>query len=190
MNQYSAVMSECLTVKDQKTVLNSVWKDRAKWRMIGIQLNFLDSDLDAIKGNCENMDHCFIKLISKWLRQVDPKPTWAALVDALNSPLVDCKDTARTIEKTYLQKELSLNAVGNEHGLPEIDLPPSKHPLQEEMDRLDGRFTDLVGKTEKCLENSGNFSVPFFRKLFGRFPSTRRHQHKEFLDQYYLQSRP
>ena len=52
------------------------------------------------------------------------------------------------------------------------------------MKKLDERFSDLVARTETCLEESGKFSVPFLRKLFGRFPSTRHHQHKEFLDKY------
>ena len=93
-----------LTVDDLKKVLNSLWEARAKWIDIGIQLDMKVQSLEAINHDHNEVGSCLRVMLTDWLKQVDPPPTWEALVDALKSPTVGCAHLAGTIEKTHCKK--------------------------------------------------------------------------------------
>ena len=92
-----------LEIKDLKTVRDAVWKARTEWMDIGIELNIIKTDLDAIKETeAGNPKKCFTEMLSLWLKQVDPPPTWLALVTALKRPTIGLQQVAEEIEKTYI----------------------------------------------------------------------------------------
>lgn len=93
-----------LTVEDLKKVRSSLWEARAKWMDIGIELDMKVSSLEAIKHDHEEVGSCLRVMLTEWLKQIDPPPTWASLVDALKNPTVGCAQLADTIEKTYCKK--------------------------------------------------------------------------------------
>ena len=93
-----------LTVDDLKKVLNSLWEARAKWIDIGIQLDMKVRSLEAIKRDHNEVGSCLRVMLTDWLNQVDPPPTWEALLDSLKSPTVGCAQLADSIEKTYCKK--------------------------------------------------------------------------------------
>ena len=93
-----------LTVDDLKKVLNSLWEARAKWIDIGIQLDMKVRSLEAIKRDHNEVGSCLRVMLTDWLNQVHPPPTWEALLDALKSPTVGCAKLADSIEKTYCKK--------------------------------------------------------------------------------------
>ena len=93
-----------LTVNDLKKVLNSLWEARAKWIDIGIQLDMKVQSLEAINHDHNEVGSCLRVMLTDWLKQVDPPPTWEALVDAMKSPTVGCAQLAGTIEKTHCKK--------------------------------------------------------------------------------------
>ena len=83
----------------------SGWKARTDWMDIGIELNIIKTDLDAIevaKGG--NPKHCLTEMITLWLKQVNPPPTWSALVTALKQPTIEYQQLAEEIEKIYTVK--------------------------------------------------------------------------------------
>ena len=57
----------------------------SRWETIGTLLGAEEGDLETIKYNEQLPDNCLRKLISWWLKQVDPSPTWKALADAVES---------------------------------------------------------------------------------------------------------
>ena len=65
-----------------------MWDARAKWYNIGVELQVDPGTLDAIKGNNEDIDGRFTATLNTWLKMVKPKPTLAALAEALQSPTV------------------------------------------------------------------------------------------------------
>ena len=74
---------------DLAEVLREVYDARTKWYNIGLELKINPADLDAIRFQYrDNPDECFRELLSRWLRQGDPKPTWVVLANALESPTV------------------------------------------------------------------------------------------------------
>ena len=78
-----------LTIADLEQVIDKVWDARVKWYQIGLGIKIKSTDLDAIrKRHGNDPDECFCELLSVWLNQASPKPTWALLTKALKSRLV------------------------------------------------------------------------------------------------------
>jgi hypothetical protein len=55
----------------------------ASWKNIGTLLGIVTHVLDNIEGNERKVEDSLREMLSKWLKQVTPKPTWAALADAV-----------------------------------------------------------------------------------------------------------
>ena len=84
-----------LTIKDLRMVLRAAWDGRSKWYNIGLELEIDPGTLKVIEGNnYKNIDDCFRDMLTTWLNTVEPKPTSAALADALRSPTVGYVDLA------------------------------------------------------------------------------------------------
>ena len=54
-----------------------------EWKNIGTILNISNSTLDKISADEGGVHDCLRAMLAKWLKQVDPAPTWAELVDAV-----------------------------------------------------------------------------------------------------------
>ena len=186
-------MSDYLTAKDLWKVQNILWEVCEKWFDIGIQLKLEPNNLNKIEANFKTVEECCRKMLLTWLSQVDPKPTWAALVEALKSPPVKCEYVARKIELEHLQKpESSQNQVHLDENINNSQ-NPDFHDCEEDeedsevkvrMDELDERFSDLVDHAYRVLIKEQGLSVSDLRSHLDNFPSTRRHEHQEFLDKY------
>ena len=187
-------MSDYLTAEDLWKVQNILCEVCEKWFDIGIQLKLTPSSLNKIEANYRTVEECCRKMLLTWLSQVEPVPTWAALVEALTSPTVKCNNVARKIELEHLT-ELESSQDLNE--IPSASINNSQntdfHDYEEEdedsevrvkMDELDERFSDLVSHTYRVLVKDQSFTASDMRLLFSSFPSTRRHEHQEFLDKY------
>ena len=77
-----------LTIKDLRKVQQAAWNARTKWYNIGLELEIDPEMLNVIEGNNKDIDNCFRAMLTTWLKTVDPKPTLAALAEALRSPMV------------------------------------------------------------------------------------------------------
>ena len=77
-----------LNVKDLCAVQEAAWDARAMWYNIGLKLGIDPGTLDVIEGNNKDIDKQFRAMLMTWLKMVDPRPTWEALADALQSPTV------------------------------------------------------------------------------------------------------
>ena len=84
---------------DVGTVLNRLWEARVKWYNMGLQLSLTEGDLEAIKSDNSDIDSCFRCMISKWLRQVDPEPTWTKIIEVLMTPSVNFPKLAQQLLK-------------------------------------------------------------------------------------------
>ena len=66
--------------------------------MIGLGLRLEPSDLDAMSGSVLD---CLQSSLSKWLKGIDPPPTWEALVAVLRSPVVGEEKKAQELEEKF-----------------------------------------------------------------------------------------
>ena len=82
-------MNLSLGINNFSDVLEAVWEARSKWYNIGLKLGTSPGTLDAIKASSkENVDDCITAMIKDWLKNGNPRPTWAAIAKALKSPMV------------------------------------------------------------------------------------------------------
>ena len=91
-----------VSLKDLGTVLEETFAARSKWYYIGLKLGVEASELDAIKkDNPEAVKDCYLEALKCWLKGVAPKPTWAALAEALASDMVDEGGLAEKLREKY-----------------------------------------------------------------------------------------
>lgn len=90
-----------LKLDDLSTVLEELYEARTKWYFIGLKLKVPVDTLDSIKTQSDDPNECLLQALKHWLKMVDPKPTWQALVDALRSCLVEEHPLANSIEEKY-----------------------------------------------------------------------------------------
>ena len=77
-------------------LLNELYDVRSKWKVIGLGLRVPPSDLDAMNGSPLE---CLQSSLTKWLKGIDPLPTWDALVGVLRSRVVGEEKKAQELEK-------------------------------------------------------------------------------------------
>ena len=77
-----------LTVEDLCDIQECVWNARTEWHNIGLKLKIHPVTLREIERNNKDIAKCFRDMLTTWLNTVDPKPTLAALAEALRSPMV------------------------------------------------------------------------------------------------------
>jgi hypothetical protein len=94
-----------LTPDDLRVVRKAIWDARSKWFSLGIELSITVTALEAIKQkNKENADDCLTEMLLEWLRQANPKPTWACMVAALREPTVGLEQLAESVENEHLME--------------------------------------------------------------------------------------
>ena len=55
-----------------------------KWMILGIQLGMSHGSLKRIEVNRQrDPQNCLLDVLEMWLQQVNPPPTWAAVIDAV-----------------------------------------------------------------------------------------------------------
>ena len=100
----SPVLRASLTSQNFKDVSNKVWKARASWYNLGIQLGVDIDQLDIInKENPNNIESCFREMIKLWLKQ--EHPNWKDMISALIHETVNEKQLAARIYTALIDSE-------------------------------------------------------------------------------------
>ena len=96
-----------MAITDLKTVRTAVWEARTQWMNIGIELNIVKTDLDAIKMTVQNGNpgDCLTEMLTLWLKQVEHQPTWLDLIKALKQPTVGLQQLAEQIQEMHIVKD-------------------------------------------------------------------------------------
>ena len=92
-----------LTISDLKKVRSKTYEVRSKWYDIGLELGVPEGTLDCIERENHDISSRFLKMYSHWLKTTDPKPTWKALVTALQQPAINAHSLADTLRQKYCQ---------------------------------------------------------------------------------------
>ncbi len=91
-----------LTNGDLFEVMNGLEPAKAQWYNVGVGLKVRKSDLETIKMDCRNSLDGLREMLEIWLDQVNPRPTWMAVVHVLRSPAISKqKGLADSLEKKY-----------------------------------------------------------------------------------------
>ena len=97
MYHINSVSISYTPVAGDKPMLRRVFKElyplAPHWKSIGTLLGVPDHILDIIKKEEEGIHECLRKVLSQWLKQVDPPPTWKELIEA-----IETIDTQKALE--------------------------------------------------------------------------------------------
>ena len=81
---FSYYHSDTLSTDDLATLQNALYEVRDVWFKLGVQLKVQIHDLRAIRAECSSdLGDCLLEMLSRWLSNTIPAPTWQTLVDAL-----------------------------------------------------------------------------------------------------------
>ena len=162
-----------LAIADLRTVRAAVWEARADWMNIGIELNILKTSLDAIKVTVQdgNPGNCLTEMLTLWLKQNDPPPTWSALITALKQPTVGLQQVAEEIEKKYniiTKNSNGLSAEVAKLSFPHIKEMVSDERAQEELEyRLRMESKDIMLEfrilQNKFFDSVEERSIPVYK---------------------------
>ena len=86
-----------LTITDLRKVQRAAWDSRDEWYNIGLELGIDPGTLAAIRSEHTKIKDCFRETLTIWLKMVQPKPTLAALAEALQSPTVGFEHLAEQV---------------------------------------------------------------------------------------------
>ena len=91
-----------LNESDLGGVYRSVFRARARWYNIGLNLNIPIGNLEVYKEL--SPDEALREVLKTWLRQTNPAPTWSKLIEALRSPTVGEYQLAQELEREPEQR--------------------------------------------------------------------------------------
>ena len=77
-------------------------KVSADWENIGVMLNVKEGELRNIRSDYEESEQCFREMLRRWLNQVEPPPTWSAIIDAIDT-YPRYKSLAKELRKKYCE---------------------------------------------------------------------------------------
>lgn len=82
-------------------VRDALWEARTKWYDIGLELEIVPTDLEAIaEESGSNIEVCFRKMLYIWLSKSCAKKrcTWKAIISVLRSKVIHLESLADQIE--------------------------------------------------------------------------------------------
>ena len=113
-----------------RVLVNELVDVRRKWYDIGIQLNIPDEILDDINSACkDDYSLALRRLIQHWLRQIEPRATWADLVEALRARAVNEQDLAKNLEERFVPR----TSTHNPSDSPDGAVSSASHVVHDQM---------------------------------------------------------
>ena len=74
--------------EDLKSLHSELHPVSDKWFSIGVQLQVPIGTLKCIRSDIRTVAECLLEMLTVWLRQINPPPTWNILTEVLESPPV------------------------------------------------------------------------------------------------------
>ncbi len=74
--------------------------------------------LQEIKADYKEVNQCFTAMLQCWLSQTSPPPTWATLIEALNSKVIGRQGIANKIGSDF--KESTENSIVDQLGVDDL----------------------------------------------------------------------
>ena len=149
-SKHASIVTGQLAIADLKIIRRAVWEARTQWMNIGIELNILKTDLDAIKMTNQggNPGDCLTEMLSLWLKQVNPSPTWTGLITALKQPTISLEQLAEQIESNMhisAKESFGLFAEVTKLSFPHIkEVAPDERSREELEHRLRMETKDIM----------------------------------------------
>ena len=92
---------ESLTEDDAAKVLEEILEAQNQSRFLGLKLKVPDYIITGIYTQYTDPKDRLYHVLVEFLKQVDPRPTWRAIVDALRNPMVNLPQLAMRVEAAH-----------------------------------------------------------------------------------------
>ena len=102
---HNCVFTDTLTMADFKVLTNELHSITNVWYQFGVELKVPVVTLKAIERQYKEPASCLTQLLTFWLSNTTPSPTWQTVVGALSCASIERKDLARHITETYCHSE-------------------------------------------------------------------------------------
>ena len=90
-----------LTPDDAVNILEEILEAQNQSFVLGLKLKLPLHDVDAIHSTNLLPRDCLLRVLIEFTKQVDPRPTWRAIVDALRHPAVNLPQLAMRVEAAH-----------------------------------------------------------------------------------------
>ena len=101
MNAAATTGDGVLTSNDAVQVVEELLPAQNKSYQLGLKLKLQPHEVESIHSTYPTPEERLLRIVMLFLKQVDPKPTWRVIVDALKSPLVNFPQLARAVETAH-----------------------------------------------------------------------------------------
>ena len=79
--------------------------------LLGMKLMIPQHVVDAIHSKEMEPERYLLKIINEFLNQVEPRPTWRVIIDALRSPVVRLNQLANEVEAAHFPDTTAIREV-------------------------------------------------------------------------------
>ena len=90
-----------MTPNDAVQILEELLPAQNQSYELGLKLKLPPHEVERIHSTYTTPEERLLRIIMLFLNQVDPKPTWRVIVDALKSPVVNLPQLAREVETAH-----------------------------------------------------------------------------------------
>ena len=94
-------MDDTLKKADAPQILEELLPAQNRAKLLGVKLGLPDHEVEAIILRYPDARDRLYHIIIEFLRQVEPRPTWRVMVEALRSPGVGLPDLAKKLEEAH-----------------------------------------------------------------------------------------
>ena len=98
----AVVVEETLTPNDAGRILEELLDAQNHAHLLGLMMNIKPSDVEAIQRMYPQPKERLLHIIITFLNQVEPRPTWRIIVDALRTRTVNLPRLAAAVEATHI----------------------------------------------------------------------------------------
>ena len=112
MNAAATTENGVLTPNDAVQVAEELLPAQNKSYQLGLKLKLQPHEVESIHSTYATPEERLLRIVMLFLNQVDPKPTWSVIVDALKSPLVNLLQVARVVETAHFPDTTSTPVSG------------------------------------------------------------------------------
>ena len=179
---------ETLTPDDAADVLEELLPAQNKSYQLGLKLKLPQYVVEAIHSKDLPPEKYLFKVLIKFLQQVEPRPTWRVIVQALRSPMVNLPALAKAVEEDHFPDLQPLSTSANpSDDSSSISLAPVETSIIEkvraEIDNLEDQFFQLTCETRAFLsekEKQDKKFLEIFADFLLNFPVAKKAIHVKF----------
>ena len=90
-----------LNTDDCMQILEELLPAQNRSKLLARKLKLQEHTVQTIHNSYTDKTECLCQVILEFLNQVEPRPTWRVILDALRSPVVNLPRLAQDIEKRH-----------------------------------------------------------------------------------------